>query len=36
MSSVFGVGPSESTTDLPESSWPVTILRGGALMGRSV
>jgi hypothetical protein len=32
MSSVFGVGASESTTDLPEASWPVTIRRGGTLM----
>src|ERR671937_468860 len=33
-SSVLGVGASERTTDLPEASWPVTIRRGGALMGR--
>ena len=33
MSSVFGVGVSASTTDLPEASWPVTIRRGAALMG---
>src|SRR3954464_8344748 len=29
MSRVLGFGPSESTTDLPEASWPVTIRRGG-------
>jgi hypothetical protein len=33
MSSVFGVGASESTTDLPDASWPVTIRRGAALIG---
>src|SRR6185312_5548991 len=33
MSSVFGVGASDSTTDLPEASWPVTIRRGVALIG---
>ena len=33
MSSVFGVGASERTTDLPEASWPVTIRRGTALIG---
>jgi hypothetical protein len=29
----LGVGPSDSTTDLPEASWPVTIRRGAALIG---
>jgi hypothetical protein len=33
MSSTFGFGPSESTTDFPEASWPVTIRRGAALIG---
>ena len=33
-SMVFGAGASESTTDLPEASWPVTILRGW-LMART-
>ena len=32
MSSVFGVGASESTTDFPDASWPVTILRGTELI----
>jgi hypothetical protein len=31
-SSVLGVGASESTTDFPEASWPVTIRRGAALI----
>jgi hypothetical protein len=32
MPSVLGFGPSESTTDLPDASWPVTIRRGTALI----
>jgi hypothetical protein len=32
MSSVFGVAASDSTTDFPEASWPVTIRRGAVLM----
>ena len=31
MSSVFGTGVSESTTDFPAASWPVTIRRGAAM-----
>jgi len=34
MSSVVGVGASDSTTDVPEASWPVTIRRGVWLIGR--
>src|SRR3954447_1422522 len=29
MSRLLGFGPSESTTDLPDASWAVTIRRGG-------
>src|ERR1700729_3854292 len=34
MSSIFGDGPSESTTDFPEASWPVTIRRGTFIGGQ--
>jgi hypothetical protein len=33
ISSVFGVAASESTTELPEASWPVTIRRGATVIG---
>jgi hypothetical protein len=35
MSVVFGDGVSERITDLPDSSWPVT-MRRGTLIGRIV